>query len=67
MKNIDSKEINEKFLEQFLDDYDSKLQRNMKDIKVNYSNNNYMYINNVKPNTKNHLTKSSKNNRITNE
>ena len=67
MKNIDSKEINEKFLEQFLDDYDSKLQRNMKDIKVNYSNNNYMYINNVKTNTKNHLTKSSKNNRINNE
>ena len=68
MQNIDKKEINEKFLEQFLDDYDSKLQRNMKDIKVNYSNsNNYMYINNIKINSKNHLTKSSKNNRINNE
>ena len=65
-QNIDNKEINEKFLEQFLDEYDSKLQRNMKDMKVNYSNNKYMYINNIKS-SKNNLTKSTKNNKINNE
>ena len=64
VQNNDNKEINEKFLEQFLDDYDSKLQRNMKDIKVNYSNNNYLYMNNLKFSNKNNLTKSSKNNNI---
>ena len=60
MQNIDNKEINEKFLEQFLENYDSKLQRNMKDMKANYSNNNYYYNYNLKAN-KNNLAKSLKN------
>ena len=64
MKNIDDKEIKEKFLEQFLDVYDSKLQRNMKDMKVNYSNNKYIY--DIKPN-KNGLTKSTKIQKINND
>jgi len=62
MQNIDNKEINEKFLEQFLDDYDSKLKRNMKDMKANYSNSNNYYIYNLKS-SKHSLTKSSKNNK----
>jgi len=65
IQNNDNKEINEKFLEQFLDDYDSKLQRNMKNMKVNYTNNNnYIYMNNLKSSNKNNLTKSSKNSNI---
>ena len=32
------KEVNEKFIEQFLDNYDSKHQRNIRDMKIHYSN-----------------------------
>ena len=60
IKDADNKEINEKFLEQYLNDYDSKFQRNMKDIKVNYSNNKF-YMNHLKTSNKNSLAKSSKN------
>ena len=66
IQNVDNKEINEKFLEQFLENYDSKLQRNIKDMKSNYSNNNY-YNYNLKAN-KNGLMKSSKTkNKINND
>ena len=65
IQNIDNKEISEKFIEQFLDDYDSKLQRNRKDFKLNYSNNKYSYMNNIKS-RKNNLTKSTKHHKINN-
>ena len=65
LNNIDNKEINDKFLEQFLDNYDSKQQKNRKDMKTYYSNN--IYIKNIKSGGKNNLAKSSKNNEINNE
>ena len=52
-QNIDNKEINENFLEKILDDYDSKLQRNMNDMKSNYYNKNK---NNIKTSNQNSLT-----------
>ena len=63
--NIDNKEVNEKFIEQFLDNYDSKHQRNIRDMKIHYSNN--VYMKNSKFNGKNNLIKSSKNNKMSNE
>lgn len=59
-QNVDNKDINEKYLEQFLDAYDSKLQKNLKDMKVNNSNGNNYYIFNLK-NSKNNNLQSSKN------
>ena len=38
-QNIENKEKNEQFLEQILDNYDSKFQRNMKDMKFTFNNN----------------------------
>jgi hypothetical protein len=60
IQNFGNKEINEKFLEQFLENYDSKLQRNMKDMKANYSNSNNYYNSNLKL-SKNNVAKSLKN------
>ena len=34
VNNIDNREINEKYMEQFLDNYDSKLKRNKKIWKI---------------------------------
>ena len=46
IQNNDNKEKNEKFVEKFLEEYDSKLQRNMKNMKANLGNNkNYNYKN----------------------
>ena len=60
IKNFESKEINEKYLEQYLDNYDSKLRRNKQNIKHNYTNN---INNNNNFNSNNNLyIKSSKNN-----
>ena len=39
MQNNDNKGKNEKFVEKFLEEYDSKLQRNMKNMKANLNNN----------------------------
>ena len=63
--NIDNKEMTEKFLEQYLDNYDSKHQRNMKDMKAHYSNN--IYVKDTKSNGKNNLAKSTKNSKIHND
>ncbi len=60
MQIIDNKEINEKFYEQFLNDYNSKLPKNFKNMKENNSNKKNYYIFNLK-NSKNNLIHSSKN------
>ena len=62
VNNIDNREINEKYMEQFLDNYDSKLKRNKKNMKNNYTNNNN--INNnlyIKSNKNNNIRSTSKN------
>ena len=68
LHKINNKELDEQFLEQFLDNYDDKLQRNMKDIQANYSNNNCIHTNsnNIKS-TKNNLIKSTKTSKISND
>ena len=59
LNNYESKEVNEKYLEQFLDNYDSKLRRNKQNLKHNYTNN--VNSNNIN-NNNNLYIKSSKNN-----
>ena len=67
VNNIDNREINEKYMEQFLDNYDSKLKRNKKNMKNNYTNNNN--INNnlyIKSNKNNNIIRSTSKNRNSN-
>ena len=45
LNNFENKEINEKYMEQYLDNYDIKLKRNKQNIKQSYTNNNN--INNI--------------------
>ena len=73
INNFDSKEINEKYLEKFLDNYDSKLKRNKQNIKQNYTNggnvNNNINSNNnlyIKSNKNNIIRSTSKNNNYVN-
>ena len=73
INNFDSKEINEKYLEKFLDNYDSKLKRNKQNIKQNYTNggnmNNNINNNNnlyIKSNKNNIIRSTSKNNNYVN-
>ena len=58
MQNLDNKEINEKFLEQFLDNYDSKLKRNLKDMKSSFTNNKNFIYSNMKSSNKDSMTQS---------
>ena len=62
MQNNDNKEKNEKFVEKFLEEYDSKLQRNMKNMKANLGNNNK--YKNIKASN---MTKSLSNNNNIND
>ena len=70
INNFESKETNEKYLEKFLDNYDTKLRRNKKNMKHNYTNNvntNNNYNNNlyIKSN-KNNMVRSTSKNRTNN-
>jgi hypothetical protein len=62
IQNNDNKEKNEQFVEKFLEEYDSKLQRNMKNMKANLVNNN-----NYKNIKTNNMTKSITNNNNIND
>ena len=53
-QNIENKERNEQLLEQILDNYDSKFQRNMKDMKSTFNNNKNK--NSLKASNQNSLT-----------
>ena len=63
MNNFETKEVNEKYLEQFLDNYDSKLRRNKQNLKHNFTNSGNVNANNIN-NNNNLYIKSSKNNII---
>ena len=66
--NINNKELNERFLEQFLNNYDSKMKKNIKDMKATFTNNyNNIYKNSIKESNKNPLIKSLSNNYNINE
>ena len=62
LQNNDNKEKNENFVEKFLEEYDSKLQRNMKNMKANLGNNN-----NYKNIKASNMTKSLSNNNNIND
>ena len=68
INNIDNREINEKYMEQFLDNYDSKLKRNKKNMKNNYTNNNNNINNNlyIKSNKNNNIIRSTSKNKNNN-
>jgi hypothetical protein len=68
INNIDNREIKEKYMEQFLDNYDSKLKRNKKNMKNNYTNNNNNINNNlyIKSNKNNNIIRSTSKNRNSN-
>ena len=71
INNLEKKKKKKKYLEQFLDNYDSKLRRNKQNIKHNYTNsgnfnnvnNNNLYIRSSKNNV---LKSTSKNNNYMN-
>ena len=69
VNKFDSKEINEKYLEQYLDNYDTKLRRNKKSIKHNFTNNTNMNNNNnlyIKSNKNNNIVRSTSKNQTNN-
>jgi len=69
VNKFDSKEINEKYLEQYLDNYDTKLRRNKKNIKHNFTNNTNMNNNNnlyIKSNKNNNIVRSTSKNQTNN-
>ena len=68
VNKFDSKEINEKYLEQYLDNYDTKLRRNKKSIKNNFTNNTNMNNNNlyIKSNKNNNIVRSTSKNQTNN-
>ena len=55
-QNIENKDKNEQLLEQILDNYDSKFQRNMKDIKFAFNINNNKNKNSQRASNQNSLT-----------
>ena len=70
VNKFDSKEINEKYLERCLDNYDTKLRRNQKSIKHNFTNNTNMNNNNnnlyIKSNKNNNIVRSTSKNQTNN-
>ena len=69
VNNIDNREINEKYMEQFLDNYDSKLKRNKRNMINIYKNNINNNINNnlyIKSNKNNNIIRSTSKNRNSN-
>ena len=66
INNFESKEINEKYLEKFLDNYDTKLRRNKKNMKHNYTNNVNNFNNLYIKSSKNNMVRSTSKNRTSN-